>query len=209
MGGVIPAGAGTGNTLYGNILSADDAKIANGSALVTYSQSNWTDYVNSMPEQAGSGRYILTVPGYLPNGRYFVIPYLQLGGSPAAGDTPLDIIFFDWRDGNVLGFGSSLNVGQINGSAPAAVNLSLNALASVNGQATAGTLTTSQMTTNLASTIVNVYAGRVIYFTSGGNAGRAALITAYSVTGAKLTFLGYNNLPITVAPSVGDTFIII
>lgn len=209
MGAVIPAGAGTGQTLYGNILSASDGQVANGSALEAYNQAHWANYVITMTEQAGSGRYLLSVPGYLAAGRYFAFIYLQAGGSPAAGDTPLDFVFFDWDGGNVIGVGSALNVGSINGSTTAAANLRKSTETLVSGSAASGTLTTTQMTTNLMNTEANIYAGRVIYFTSGDNAGRAALITAYAVTGGKLTFIGYNNSPINVAPTAGDTFVII
>lgn len=209
MGGVIPAGAGSGNTLYGQILSALDATIWNGSALVTYSQGGWSLYAVSMPEQAGSSRYIMTVPATLPAGRYFVMPFVQAGGSPAAGDTPIDILFFDWDGTNVLGYGSALNVGSIAGSATAATKLAVGANAQVSGAAAAGTLTSSQMTTNLTATVANQYAGRVLIFTSGVNAGRAVLLTAYAVTGGLLTFIGYNNLTLATPPSAADTFIIL
>lgn len=208
MGGVIPVGAANGQGVYGHFLSALDAEIANGSGLEAFNVSHWANYVVSSAEQSGASRYIITVPGYLPNGRYFCMPYLQLSfpGLPAAGDTPLDILFFDWKDGNVLGFGSATNVGSINGSVQAAVNLGISANNFVNGMAAAGTLTTTRMTTNLPGAQDNLYTGRVLYFTSGANAGKAALITAYSVTGGRLTFVGYNNSPIAVAPSAGDTF---
>lgn len=209
MGAVIPAGAASGQTIYGRIISAADATVANGVGLEAYNSAHWANYVISMTEQSGSGCYILTVPGYLAAGRYFVMPYIQIGGSPTLGDPPIDIIFFDWDGGNAVGVGSALNVGKINGSAPAAVNLSTSALQFVIGAAAAGTLSTTQMTTNLAATVANIYAGRVIYFTSGANAGRVALITAYAVTGGKLTFVAYGNQPITSAPVAADTFLIV
>ena len=135
MGGVIPAGAASGQTLYGQIRSAVDAQVANGSGLEVYNPAHWGNYNVSMPEQSGSGVYIMTVPGYLPAGRYFVIPFLQLGGSPAAGDTPMDILFFDWDGGNIVWLGSGVNLSKINGSALAAANLSVSALAMVAGAA--------------------------------------------------------------------------
>lgn len=210
MGCVIPAGAAIGLNLYARILSAVDASCANGVGLEAYNSSHWGNYAISMPEQAGSGTYILTVPGYLPAGRYFALPYIQFGGSPVIGvdGTSIDIIFFDWDGGNVLGFSSALNVGKINGSAPAAANLALSTIQFVIGAAAAGTLNGSQMTTNLVATVANIYAGRILYFTSGVNAGLAVLITAYAVTGGKLTFVAYNNQPAPSAPSAGDTFVI-
>ncbi len=211
MGAVIPAGMGSGNTVYAQISSALTGDVWDGTALVPYSQASWSQYVNLMPEQTNSGRYLLTVPGGLPNGRYFIsVYYCSVNPpTPTLGDNIYDFSWFDFKYGNALGLGSGLNMTEINSSEVAAENLAISAAAMATGNAQAGTLTTSQMTTNLASAITNVYAGRVIVFTSGGNLGRAALITAYTVSGGKLTFVAYNNLPITVAPSPGDSFIII
>ena len=210
MGGTIPGFSSSGNTIYGQISDAGVATVANGAGLEAYNQAHWGNYAISMPEQSGSGRYILTIPGYLPAGRYFASIYLCTVNSPTptAGDTPIDFVFFDWDGGNVLGNGSAVNIGKINGSAPAAVNLALSANTFVVGAVAAGTLTTSQMTTNLTQTVANILAGRVLIFTSGVNAGLAVLVTAYAVTGGKLTFIAYNNLPAPSAPSAADTFII-
>jgi hypothetical protein len=65
------------------------------------------------------------------------------------------------------------------------------------------------MTTNLVAAVANIYAGRVIYFTSGVNAGLACLITAYAVTGGRLTFIAFSNQPAPSAPSAADTFLIV
>jgi len=201
--------AASGQTVYAVYVTSVDGKVADASALVAYSSGNWSDYAYSSPEQAGSGRYIAPVPGFLPDGHYYGIAYLQLGGSPAIGDTPIDIQQFDILNGAVVGAGVAVDVSSIGGSSSAATSLKNNALTSVSGAAASGTLTTTQMTTNLVATVENIYAGRVIYFTSGANTGRAALVTAYAVTGGKLTFLAYNNQPISSAPIAGDTFIIL
>lgn len=182
--------------------------IGNGAALEAYNQAHWADYVNSSPEQAGAGEYAFTVPGYLPAGLYKATFYVPLGGSPASGDTPFATEYFSWDGSNVLYLGSSMNVGKINGNATAAVNLALSAGTFVVGAAAAGTLTTSQMTTTLTQTVANILAGRVLIFTSGVNAGLAVLITAYAVTGGRLTFIAYNNQVAPSAPSAADTFII-
>ena len=208
MGGVIPAETSSGQTVYFQIMSALDASMANGVAFEAYNSTHWGNYAIAAPEQTGSGRYILTVPGYVPDGHYFALPFLQLGGSPALGDTPMDILQFDFAGGSIVGFGAPLNVGSINGSATAAANLSKSALTFVAGAASAGTLSTTQMTTNLAATVANLYAGRVLLFTSGVNSGLAVLITAYAVTGGKLTFIAYGNQPAPSAPSANDTFVI-
>lgn len=211
MGAVIPGFSSSGNVLYGQIRSAFTAQVANGSGLEVYNPSNWSLYSIIMPEQTGSGCYILTVPGYLAAGRYFVGVYLCTISSPTPGigDTPIDFVFFDWDGGNVIGLGSALNMGAVNGSTPAAINLALSANAFVAGTAAAGTLTNVQMTTGLTATVPNIYAGRTMYFLTGVNKGLAVLVTAYTVTGGRLTFIAYNNLPAPAAPGVGDTFLII
>lgn len=209
MGGVIPVGAANGQTVYAQILSAIDAGVANGVGLEAYNQAHYTNYTISSIENLGANRYIITVPGYLPAGRYICMPYLALTpGTPAPGDTPLDMVFFDWDGGNIVWLGSGVNISKINGSAPAAANLSVSAIAMVPGAAAAGTLTTQQMTTNLTAPVAMTYAGRLLIFTSGVNAGFVALITAYAVTGGRLTFIGYNNQPMPSAPAALDTFII-
>lgn len=208
MGGIVPGFGATGQSIYGAINSMADASAWNGVSLEAWNIAHWATYVVATPEQAGSGRYIMTVPAALPAGRYIATFYLQLGGSPASGDSPISTQAFDWDGTNVLGQGSGMNVTQINGSAPAAANLSTSAKTFVTGAAAAGTLSAAQMTTNLGGTVANMYAGRVLYFTTGLNAGIAVLITAYAVTGGKLTFVAYNNTTLPVAPSVGDAFVI-
>lgn len=210
MSGILPAYAATGNTgNYQMIRSKTTGQVWNGSAMEVWNIAHWATYVVVSPEQAGSGCYVASPPVGLPADFYQYVLYTPLGGSPASGDTPLFDSDFQYDGTNVVWLGSGVNISKINGSAPAAINLALSANAFVIGVAAAGTLTTTQMTTNLGATVANLYAGRVIYFTSGVNAGLAALITAYAVTGGKLTFVAYNNQPAPSAPSAADTFIII
>jgi hypothetical protein len=210
MAGQLLGFAATGQAgMYMQIRSQTTGQIANGSAMEAYNQAHWANYVISASEQAGSGCYAAGVPGYLPADRYVVTLYTPLTGSPASGDTPVWDTSFDWDGSNVLGSGSAVNVGKINGSSTAASNLGVSTNAFVLGAAVTGTLTTLTMTTNLANGNANIYAGRVLIFTSGNNQGRAALITAYNPTGGLLTFTGYNNTPINSAPVNGDTFIIV
>lgn len=203
-------GSGTPGLLsvYAQIRALADATIANGVALATYSQGSWSDYAISAPEQPGSGEYGVAIPGYLPAGIYkasFFVPV----ASPASGDVKFATEVFDWNGSAIVGCFSALNVGSINGVSAAAVKLAVSAGAMVTGAAAAGTLTTTQMTTNLSATVANIYAGRVLYFTSGVNAGLACLITAYAVSGGRLTFVAYGNSAAPSAPSAADTFIII
>lgn len=96
------------------------------------------------------------------------------------------------------------NTSAINGSATAAILLALSAGTMVNGSAVAGTLSTTQATTNLTSATNDAYNGRVLYWTSGNLAGQATEISDYDGTSKLLTFVA-----VTGAPGVGDTFIIV
>jgi len=90
--------------------------------------------------------------------------------------------------------------------ATAAANLALSAGASgiVVGAAEAGTLSTTQMTSNLTEETNNHYVGRVIIWTSGVLAGQATDITAYLGSTGRLTFTA-----VTEAPSPADAFLIV
>lgn len=211
MGAIAIAIAAPGQTVEGVLMDMAVGQYWNGAAMVAYNSANWASYNVAMPEDTGSGRYKWTMPGGVPNGSYWLTPYL-LNAPPTpvlGGDTPLDIVRLGWKDGNLVEITSALNVGAINGVAAAAVNLAASAASMVIGAAAAGTLSTTQMTTNLGATVANIYAGRVLYFTSGVNAGLACLITAYAVTGGKLTFIAYGNNAAPSAPSAADTFVII
>lgn len=210
MSGAIPLFGASGNSLnYAMIRSLANGQVWNGAALEAWNVAHWATYNIAAPEQTGSGCYLLTVPGGLPAGLYQAVLYTPVGGSSASGDSPIATEVFSWDGSNVLGLGSAINVGSINGSSAAAVNLATSANALKTGAAAAGTLSTTQMTTNLTATVPNIYSGRVLIFTSGVNAGLAALITAYAVTGGKLTFSAYGSLPAPSAPSAADTFIIL
>jgi hypothetical protein len=197
--------------VYCSLRNLNLGQIWNGSANENYNQAHWSEYVVDTPEDAGSGEYKLTVPGALPAGLIKATFYNpENPASPAPGDTPFDTeIFVTDGSGGVMSVGSALNVGAINGSAPAAVNLSKSSNAFVVGAAAAGTLTSSTMTTNLSLTVANIIAGRTLYFTSGVNASLAVLVTAYAVTGGLVTFVAYNNQPAPSAPSAADTFLVI
>jgi hypothetical protein len=98
----------------------------------------------------------------------------------------------------------SADVGSVGGSSTAATNLSASALGIVRGAAASGTLSTTQMTTDLTGATADLYVGRAIVWTGGAAAGQAATITDYVVSGGKLTYG-----TIAVAPTNGDTFVIV
>ena len=99
---------------------------------------------------------------------------------------------------------AAVDIGSINGSTPAATNLKKAALGIVSGAAIAGTLTTSQMTTDLTEATNDHYVERVVVWTSGVLAGQAATITAYTGSSKMLTYS-----ITTDAPSAADTFVIV
>lgn len=96
------------------------------------------------------------------------------------------------------------NMLSINGNSTAAVNQALAAGTMVTGSAIAGTLSTTQMTTDLTKAVDDFYIGRVIIWTSGSLQNQAATITDYDGTTKTLTFS-----TVTAAPSAGNSFIII
>jgi hypothetical protein len=92
----------------------------------------------------------------------------------------------------------------INGSAAAAVRQALAAATIVSGTAQTGTLSTTQMTTDLSEATDDHYNGRLVIWTSGALQNQATTISDYENTGGLVTFV-----QTTEAPANNDTFIII
>ena len=96
------------------------------------------------------------------------------------------------------------NMLSISGDGTAADNLEESATAIVSSTAKAGTLSTTQMSTNLTEATDDHYIGRTVIWTTGVLAGQASDITDYAgVNGV----LSYSTL--TEAPSAGDGFVIV
>ena len=74
----------------------------------------------------------------------------------------------------------------------------------VNGQAATGTLSTTQMTTNLTEATDDHYNGRIVVFITGVLAGQATDITDYTGSTKLITMTA-----LTEAPSNGDRFVIV
>jgi len=74
----------------------------------------------------------------------------------------------------------------------------------VSGAAITGTLSTTQMTSDLTEATDDHYNGRVIVWVSGNLYGQASVITDYDGATKKLTFTA-----VTEVPSNGDKFIIV
>ncbi len=92
----------------------------------------------------------------------------------------------------------------ISGSTDAADKLEASAKTIVPGTAVAGTLSNTQMTTDLTETTNNHYNGRIIIWTSGALKDQATDVTSYDGTTKKLTYTAT-----TEAPSEGDTFVLV
>lgn len=98
----------------------------------------------------------------------------------------------------------SSNVTAISTSTEAADNLEASAETIVVGAASAGTLSTTQMTTTLTEATNDHYNGRVIIWTSGVLQDQATDITDYDGPSKMLTYTA-----VTEAPTAGDTFVIV
>lgn len=89
-------------------------------------------------------------------------------------------------------------------TAAAAAKLALSAAGIVSGAAEAGTLSTTQMTTDLSEATDDHYIGAVVVWTSGVLAGQRSDITDYAGANGLLTYT-----ETTEAPSAADTFVIL
>jgi hypothetical protein len=96
------------------------------------------------------------------------------------------------------------NTDQIAGDATAATNLSKSATGIEVGAAIAGTLSITQMTTDLTETTDDHYNGRIIVWTSGVLKNQATDITDYTGSTKLLTYTAT-----TDAPSATDEFVIV
>lgn len=97
-----------------------------------------------------------------------------------------------------------VNVGKINGVALAAAMLALSAGIMIAGAAVSGTLSNTEMTTNLTQTIDNFFNGRGVFWTSGVLTGQFSPLSGYVGSNKKLQYAATTNIP-----AVGDTFLIV
>jgi len=96
------------------------------------------------------------------------------------------------------------NIQSINGLTAGVAGLQTSASTIVTGAAEAGTLSTTQMTTDLSEATDDHYNGRVVIWTSGVLANQASDITDYLGSTGMLTYTA-----VTEAPSAADTFVIV
>jgi len=98
----------------------------------------------------------------------------------------------------------SADVTKLSGSATAADKLEASALGILPGTAQTGTLSTTQMTTDLTGFADDELIGRVVIFTGGTANGQATAITDYASASGLVTFD-----TVTTAPVNADTFAIV
>jgi hypothetical protein len=96
------------------------------------------------------------------------------------------------------------NVGAVSESTEAADKLEASAETIVTGAAVAGTLSNTEMTTDLTEATDDHYNGRRLIWTSGALKDQATAITDYDGATKKLTFT-----TVTDIPNIGDTFNIV
>lgn len=97
-----------------------------------------------------------------------------------------------------------VNIDEISDDSTAPVRLEASAKTIVTGAAVAGTLSTTEMTTDLTEATNDHYNGRIIIWTSGVLKDQATNITDYVGATKKLVYTA-----VTEAPSEGNSFVII
>jgi len=159
----------------------------------TYNASNWSQYAIAMVEDMGSGYYSGAYPTLISGVLTTDVVYLQGGGSPTLGDSPL-----------ISCHSQGPNVAAIAGSVTAALNLGASTgsqqLGALTGIPTAGILPT-----NLSSSTDDQYLGRILIMTSGAAVGQVQYITAYDGTTKTITLAAL----LVTTPAATDTFVIV
>lgn len=181
------------------IFDADGDLVTGAAALACYYSEDAAPFAacsNTAGEIAtGSGMYYLDLTAGEMGGDTVAI----LAQTSTSGAKTTPVVLYPEEVGDIR-----VNVSQIAASTTAATNLGLSALGVVTGATAAGTLSTTQATTDLTEATDNHYNGRVIVFTSGVLAGQASAITDYDGATKMLTYL-----TLTEAPGNGDAFVIV
>lgn len=186
----------SGKTLWFMSINQSGLTVFNKDALtwVAFNGANLSHYAMTMTEIGNTGIYVGFYPdGYLLDNLPSEACYQQAGPSPALPD-----------DLPVAGFGQSqgMNLAAVNWSVVGASNLEKNVDSQTQGVVQSGANTASSIVTNLTGAD-NLYNGRVVIFTSGGQAKAAAIVTGFVNSTGVLSFT-----PISTAPSPGDTFLV-
>ena len=192
-------GAGKTGVLYNHLTctyisesatSSQSFTLASGS-LGVHTSGGWAEVSSAnMP-----GLYELSLPSTLTattSGASIVL-MLRANGSTATGMLPVLV---------------EIELDKIDYQSASYAKLEASADTIVSGSAVSGTLSTTEMTTNLPSTVDDHYNGRVLIITNGSSTTgllyQATNITDYDGTTKKLTFTA-----LSAAPSSSTTFIIV
>lgn len=159
----------------------------------TFNGANWAQYAIAMTEDSGSGYFQAAYPTAIEGVLTTDVMYIQGGGSPTLGDTPLTSTR---SQGN--------NVAAVAASVQAALNMGAST-GSMQTGAFSGIPTASILPTALTSTTDDQYLGRVLIVTSGVAINQVQYITAYDGTTKTITLAS----PLVTAPVAADTFVII
>lgn len=160
---------------------------------ITYGEE---DYLDNMVDAFDGTGY--TFPNSV-----FPADVVQISGDATAADNAEKS--FDgtgWANTNNT---IAANVIQIAGSSTAAANLSYSALAMIYGEAAAGTLNTTTMTTTFTAYANDELNGRWVFFLTGDRTGEARQISDYANTGGTITLAS----ALTGNIADGDTFLVI
>lgn len=154
----------------------------------SYTSQSWTEVsATNMP-----GVYEFGVPSHALSS-YHVLMMFTANGSTATGMLPILV---------------EIELDEIDYRSDSYSKLEASADTIVSGSAVSGTLSTTEMTTNLPSTVDDHYNGRVLIITNGSSTTgllyQATNITDYDGTTKKLTFTA-----LSAAPSSSTTFIIV
>lgn len=189
----------SGRTLYVTIHAGGQVWNKDTAAFENYNQANWAHYAVALAEQTSSGYYSASYPSAIPAGTLSTECLYQQNGATATlpGVPGGDSFLSSFQSQGV-------NLQNIGGSGATALNFGASAGVIVRGAAVTGTLSTTQMSTNLTNPVNSAYIGRIVIFTSGTLIGQATNITAYNHTNGVLTFTA-----VTGAPANGDAFVIV
>ncbi len=187
----------TGATLYA-IIHNKEGTVWNSLNLnfEVYDSSHWSQYAIALTEQAGSGYYHVDYPSDIGHALTTECIYSQVGGSPDISDA---------QPGPIgIGQAQGVDIAAVAHDETAASNMQVNLEQLQQGSTTSSALSRTQASTNLTSSVSNLYSGRLLIFTTGALRQEVTTITGYN---GSTKVLSFNSL--TSAPSAGDGFLII
>ena len=202
----------TGTTIPGQIAALNDLDATGVRAAVGLASANLDTQIGAIDTNVDA---VLVDTNELQanQGNWITATGFATSGALATVDSNVDAILVDTGTtlpATLSGLSTfdattdTVDVGAIDGSTTAAARLSDSAETMVLGAAITGTLSTTEMSTDLTEATDDHYNGRVIIWTSGVLVNQATDITDYNGTTKALTYTAT-----TEAPSNGDTFIIV